>query len=239
MKPVDLGAAAPAVAQHAGAASRELGPQTDALRAALAQRLWQLLLAVPDIQLSGIPDQLLHVPVVDGAKGVRGAQALDAASSSTQGHMRERDGRDKDASSALASAAHMLALTIPQLGLMRYESSDADASSLQLSAAGPQQSWTVQLGHVDADGGNAAVNVLHPLLGDIALEVELSQGAVRVIATVPTDYGARILLEGQQVLAERLLRQGVTLQVLDVLVRRKRKGKEAQPARKRPRKEDR
>lgn len=221
MKPVDPGAATPAVAQHSS--GKELGAETDELRAALAQRLWQLLLVVPDIQLEGIPDQLLHVEVV----------------SSTQGHPREREKREQDASSVLASAAHMLALTIPQLGLIRYESADSGVASVQLSAAGPPPSWTVQLGHVDADGGNAAVSVMHPLLGDIALEIELSQGAVRVIATVPTDYGARILLEGQQVLAERLLRQGVTLEVLDVLVRRKRKGKDSQPARKRPRKEDR
>jgi hypothetical protein len=84
------------------------------------------------------------------------------------------------------------------------------------------------------------VNVLHPLLGDIALDVELAQGAVRVIATVPNDYGARILQEGQALLAERLRRQGVTLEVLEVIVRRKRKHKESQPPRsRRQRKQDR
>jgi hypothetical protein len=229
MKPVDPGvAAAPPVATSA--VKSEPGHE---LRAALEQRLWQLLLAVPDIRLEDIPHQITHVSEISAAT------APSSAEKSTQGHTRERDERDKDASSLLTSTAHMLAITIPQLGLLRYAGSDASDSPAPLTASVPQHNWTLQLGRVDAEGGSAAVNIQHPLLGDIALDVELSQGSVRVIATVPTDYGARILLEGQQVLAERLLRQGVTLQVLDVLVRRKRKGKDSQPARKRPRKEDR
>lgn len=227
MKPVDPGAAAAPVANSAVKTE-----PVDELRAALEQRLWQLLLVVPDVRLELMPEQITHV------SGVRGASALSGADRSTEGQPRAREGRDKDASSLLTSAAHMLALTIPQLGLLRY-SDNGNEHRPQPTAAGAQPNWTVQLGRVDADGGSAAVNVQHPLLGDIALDVELSQGSVRVIATVPTDYGARILLEGQQVLAERLLRQGVTLEVLDVLVRRKRKGKDSQPARKRPRKEDR
>src|SRR3954451_8172345 len=113
MKPVDPGAVATAVAPHV---AKDLGPEADELRAALQQRLWQLLLAVPDIQLEGIPDQVMHVPAVSKSHGVRGAQALDAASGSAQGHLRERDERNQDASSVLASAAHLLAQTIPQLG---------------------------------------------------------------------------------------------------------------------------
>jgi hypothetical protein len=219
MKPVDPAGAVPVP-----------GPKidlTEELEAALAQRLWQeLMIALPGLTIEGNPDQLAQVI---------SAQAIEATSGSTQGHMQPREERERDASSALTSAAHMLAMTIPQLGLTRYQSDSSSAPQQVVS----DQSWTVQLGHVDADGGNASVNVLHPLLGDIALDVELSQGSVRVIATVPNDYGARILLEGQAVLAERLLRQGVHLQVLDVLVRRKRKSKDSQPPRRRARKEDR
>jgi hypothetical protein len=214
MKAVDPTAAVPTNTPKAEA--------TDELKAALEQRLWQLLYALPELKLEGNPDQIAQLLAAD---------ALSGTSGSAQGDLRARDERDHDASGALTSAAHMLAMTIPQLGITRYET--------QSPSAPAPTDWTVQLGHVDADGGTASVNVLHPLLGDIALDVELAQGSVRVIATVPNDYGARILQEGQAVLAERLLRQGVTLQVLEVLVRRKRKNKESQPPRRRPRKQDR
>jgi hypothetical protein len=218
MKPVDVGAMTPVVAPKS-----ELG---DELKTALEQRLWQLLLALPSVQLEGNPDQL--AAVLD-------TQALGATTGSTQGHMRARAERDNDASSAITSAAHLLALTIPQLGITRYH-----AESTSAQPPSPRDApWTMQLGYADANGGSASLTIAHPLLGDIALEVELAQGVVRVIATVPNEYGARILQEGQAMLAERLLRQGVTLEVLDVLVRRKRKGKDSQPPRKRPRKEER
>ena len=77
----------------------------------------------------------------------------------------------------------------------------------------------------------------HPQLGDIALEVELSNGVLRVIASAPTELAARVLLEGQAQLAERLLRQGVALEKLDVTVANKRK--DSQRARARNRKQER
>lgn len=219
MKPVDVGMPTPIAAPKS-----ELG---DEAKLALEQRMWQLLMALPNLQFEGNPDHVAQV---------LSAQALDAAAGSSQGHLRSRDERDRDASGALTSAAHLLAMTIPQLGITRYrEESPSDP------AAPPtrEQPWSMQLGHVDADGGNASVNVAHPLLGDIALDVELSQGAVRVFATVPNEYGARILQEGQAILAERLLRQGVTLQALDVIVRRKRKDKDSQRPKRRSRKQER
>lgn len=215
MKPVDKAATVPVVIPKTEV--------TDQLKAALEQRLWQVLLAVPELRLPGDPDEIAQL---------LGAQALSGTSSSSQGDLQKRDERDRDASGALTSTAHLLAMTIPQLGVMRYE---GEAARTPASS----ESWTVQLGHVDADGGSASVNVLHPMLGDIALDVELSQGTVRVFATVANDYGARILQEGQALLAERLLRQGVHLEVLEVLVRRKRKGKDSQPARKRKSRQDR
>jgi len=212
MKPVDPSAAVPVVTPKAEV--------TDELRAALEQRLWQLLYALPAVRLEGNPDEVAQL------------SAAEALGSSSQGEMRARDDRDRDASGALTSAAHLLAMTIPQLGITRY----AEASP---RPPAPTEIGTVQLGHVDADGGTASVNVLHPLLGDIALDVELVQGAVKVFATVATEHGARILLEGQALLAERLRRQGVTLDVLEVLVRRKRKNKESQPPKRRQRKQER
>jgi hypothetical protein len=219
MKPVDVGTPTPIVAPKS-----ELG---DEAKLALEQRLWQLLMALPNLQFEGNPDQVAQVV---------SSQALDAAMGSSEGHLRARDERDRDVSGALTSAAHLLALTIPQLGLTRYRD-ESTAAAVQPPVR--EQTWSMQLGHFDANGGNASVNVAHPLLGDIALDVELSQGAVRVVATVPNDYGARILQEGQAILAERLLRQGVTLEVLDVIVRRKRKDKQSQLPKRRSRKQER
>lgn len=218
MKPVD-----PTTMTPLAAAKTELG---DELKAALEQRLWQMLMAVPDLRIEGNPDQVAEL---------LSAQALDAPSGSMHGDMRSRDERDRDASGVLSSAAHLLAMTIPQLGITRYHA-ESTAAAIQPTR---EQPWSMQLGYVDANGGSASVSVAHPLLGDVALDVELSQGAVRVIATVPNEYGARILQEGQALLAERLLRQGVTLQVLDVVVRRKRKDKDSQPPKRRNRKQER
>lgn len=215
MKPVD-----PSLAAASNAPKTEV---VDELKAALEQRLWQLMYTLPQLRVEGTPDEVAKLLAT---------HALSSTAGSAEGQLRARDERDRDASGLLTSAAHMLAMTIPQLGVTRYEN---EASRAQA----PVDGWTVQLGYVDADGGTASVNVLHPLLGDIALDVELAQSAVRVIATVPNDYGARILLEGQALLAERLLRQGVTLEVLEVLVRRKRKNKESEPPRKRQRRQDR
>jgi hypothetical protein len=67
--------------------------------------------------------------------------------------------------------------------------------------------------------------------------VELSNGVVHVIASAPTELAAQVLLEGQAELAERLLRQGVVLEKLDVVVANKRK--DSQRARARTRKQER
>lgn len=195
-----------------------------------SQRLWQLLHALPNLEQEGMR-------ALSGVSEIPALQAIGAAAGAggTPGHTRERDEQDGDVTAALASAAHLLATTIQQLGVHRY----AATEHAPPPPPAADQAWTMRLVDVDATGGTASVNVVHPLLGDIGLDVELSQGSARVVATVPNDYGARILLEGQAMLAERLLRQGVTLAALDVLVRRKRKRKNTQPARKRGRKEDR
>ena len=219
MKPVDVGTPTPIAAPKVELA--------DEAQIALEQRLWQMFMALPNLQFEGNPAEVAQV---------LSAQALDAAAGSNQGHLRPRDERDRDVSGALTSAAHLLAMTIPQLGITRYRD---ESGSAPVQPPTREQPWSMQLGHVDANGGNASVNVAHPLLGDIALDVELSQGAVRVVATVPNEYGARILQEGQAILAERLLRQGVTLEVLDVIVRRKRKDKPSQPPKRRSRKQER
>jgi hypothetical protein len=220
MKPLDP-VAPGAVAQ----AKPELVDET---QAALSQRLWQLLCVLPDIQLGGLSE----LSCVQTSEGLAGAASGDATLDNT----REREQREPDVMSALASAAHILATTVQQLGIARYDATREHSGS---EAAGTNQPWTMRLIDVDASGGSASVSVLHPLLGDIELDVEIDNGSARVVASVANDHGARILQEGQAVLAERLLRQGITLQLLEVTVRRKRKSRDSQPRRKRTGKEER
>jgi hypothetical protein len=86
---------------------------------------------------------------------------------------------------------------------------------------------------VDATGGVASIAIAHAQLGDIALEVELSNGSVRVIASTATEHSAQVLIAGQAVLAERLAKQGFVLAGLDVVVAEGQAG--AQATRKRAR----
>lgn len=206
--------------------------------AALAQRLWQALSQCAALELSAV-DRLASLEIALGpaAAGASPALAGTGSTDGAQSHDRDRDRRAADATAALTSAAHLLATSIQQLGITRYESAQASAAP---QAGLCEMSFCLRLGDIDANGGSASIDVLHPLLGDIAIDVELEGSCARVIATVATEYGAQILQQGQAILAERLLRQGITLEALDVLVRRKRKGKNrAQAPRKRTRKEER
>jgi hypothetical protein len=212
VKPFEIPASKPAIPkQDLGQVSQDAGSE-------LAQRLWQLLLALPE---AGEIDTV--------------SAAAMGSTGSAQGHRRSQDERDRDATSELTATAHMLAAAVHQLGLTGYtQHAEASGHRAPPSAA---EGFHVQLGHVDAQGGSATLQVAHPQLGDIALEVELSNGVLRVIASAPNEYAAQVLLEGQAQLAERLLRQGVALEVLDVVVTNKRK--ESQRARARARKQER
>lgn len=216
MKPFEI----PVSAAKAAVTKPDLGQVGQEAGSELAQRLWQLLLPLPEA-------------------GELAAQSVDpAAMGSTggaQSHRREHDERDRNGTSELTSTAHILAAAVHQLGLTSY-TREAEATG-QTAPRPPAQGWQLQLGHVDAQGGSASLQVAHPQLGDIALDVELSNGVLRVIASAPNEYAARVLLEGQAELAERLMRQGVALEVLDVVVTNKRK--ESQRARARARKQER
>jgi len=190
----------------------------------LAQRLWQLLMPLPEASEAGATT--LNAAAIDNPRGT----------GSTQGHRREAWDRDRDGTSELTSTAHVLAAAVHQLGLITY-THQTEAAEQQAAARQPHQGWQLQLGHVDANGGTASLEVAHPHLGDITLEVELSNGVLHVIASAPHEHAAKVLLEGQAQLAERLQRQGVKLKSLDVVVANKRK--DSQRARARNRKQER
>ena len=218
MKPFEI----PNVAK-AATPKPDLGRVGQEAGSELAQRLWQLLLPLPETG--------------EAAAHEVSAAAMGSAGSA-QSHRRTQDERDRDGTSELTSTAHILAAAVHQLGLTSYtQEAQAAGHSALCPPAPPAQGWQLQLGHVDAQGGCASLQVAHPQLGDITLDVELSNGVLRVIASAPNEYAAQVLLEGQAQLAERLLRQGVALEVLDVVVTNKRK--DSKRARARARKQER
>jgi flagellar hook-length control protein FliK len=209
MKPLETPAAVAAQQQAAAAAARQ-SPESE-----LAQRLWQLLLPLPEL----------------------GTAAADSSASLEQSQSREHDARDRDATGQLTSMAYLLASAVQQLGLVQYRQlTAADTPSPQRSAS-YEGSFTMHVSSVDANGGTASLEVINPQLGDITLEVELDQGTVHVVASAPNEHSARVLEANQAVLAERLLRQGVVLAKLDVVVR-SRAGRGSKRPRKRERRRE-
>jgi hypothetical protein len=84
------------------------------------------------------------------------------------------------------------------------------------------QAVTITVEHVTPEGGLAAVQLVHPDLGELALEVSLSGNTLSVLATAETESAAAAIREGQSALAEQLQAQGITLQALSVVVLRRR-----------------
>jgi hypothetical protein len=84
------------------------------------------------------------------------------------------------------------------------------------------QAVTITVEHVTPEGGLAAVQLVHPDLGELSLEVSLSGNTLSVLATTETESAAAAIREGQAALAEQLHAQGITLQALSVVVLRRR-----------------
>lgn len=81
---------------------------------------------------------------------------------------------------------------------------------------------TITVNHVTPEGGLAGVELAHPDLGALGLEVSLSGNTLSVLATAETEHAAAAIREGQAALAEQLHAQGITLQALSVVVLRRR-----------------
>lgn len=81
---------------------------------------------------------------------------------------------------------------------------------------------TITVNHVTPEGGLAAVELAHPDLGALALEISLSGNTLSVLATAETEHAAAAIREGQAALAQQLQSQGITLQALSVVVLRRR-----------------
>jgi Flagellar hook-length control protein FliK len=186
----------------------------------LQQRLWQLLF-----------------PLTLTAAESPATGAINTASTGLSPSPGERDSHSDSGSGELVTTAYLLAGQILQFTLQTAEAGDApDFAHEQAGAVAPNVSVRLDAAH--RDGGVASIDVAHPELGDISLEVELAHGALRVIATANSELSAQVLLDGQALLAARMLRQGVTLERLDVIVRKRESKQSARRQRGRPRKQE-
>lgn len=149
------------------------------------------------------------------AQGLRGSElggaALRPASSSEQGHP---TGTCSAASGTqLLAAAHAVAAYWQSAGQLL----NAAAETAAESGSGSQPP-IIRVTHVTPEGGLAAVELAHPDLGAVALEVSLSGRTLSVLATAETEHAAAAIREGQAALAQKLEAQGIVLQTLQVVV---------------------
>jgi hypothetical protein len=124
----------------------------------------------------------------------------------------------------LLAAAHAVAaywLTAYQLGVVRAKPA-ANGGEANAPSRRAQPAVTITVNHVTPEGGLAAVELAHPDLGALALEVSLSGNTLSVLATAETEHAAAAIREGQAALTEQLRAQGITLQALSVVVLRRR-----------------
>lgn len=143
------------------------------------------------------------------AQGLRGSElggaALRPASSSEQG-----------ASTQLLAAAHAVAAYWQSTGQLLNVAAEAAAPG------GSAQPPIIRVTHVTPDGGLCAVELAHPDLGELAIEVSLSGRTCSVLATAENEHAAAAIRAGQAALAQRLSAQGIVLQTLEVVVLRRR-----------------
>jgi hypothetical protein len=206
MKTPETGAVAPVVTAKEASA-----PAIEALNVEIQQRLWQMLMQL-QLMASGESGAAVAADVTIGGTGL--------------GSSHERESRAESGSGELAATAYVLAGQILQFTLHPHESG---AAPMQDTTATPNVA--VRLDAATADGGSASVDVAHPELGEIGLQVEMSRGSVRVTAVTTSELSAQVLQQGQTMLAERLLRQGVSLEALDVVVRKRKPKKLAKRTR--------
>jgi hypothetical protein len=177
----------------------------------------------------------LGVPAVRGAAEVlaaTGENFFDVLTAGTAANVRsfEPEKRPEQVRVApardlqLLAAAHAVAaywLTASQVGIAP-PSPAADSGDANLTSRRAPPPVTITVDHVTPEGGLAGVELAHPDLGALALEVSLSGNTLSVLATAETESAAAAIREGQVTLAEQLRAQGITLQALSVVVLRRR-----------------
>jgi hypothetical protein len=130
--------------------------------------------------------------------------------------------RDAPRDAQLLAAAHAVAahwLSAYRVAPITPAAAGGEATRAYRSTP---QAVTITVEHVTPEGGLAAVQLVHPDLGELSLEVSLSGNTLSVLATTETESAAAAIREGQAALAEQLHAQGITLQALSVVVLRRR-----------------
>ena len=152
------------------------------------------------------------------AQGLRGSElggaALRPASSSEQAH--PEDTCSATSGAQLLAAAHAVAAYWQSAGQLLNVAAETAAHG------GSAQPPIIRVTHVTPDGGLAALELAHPDLGALAIEVSLSGRTCSVLATAENEHAAAAIRAGQAALAQRLSAQGIVLQTLEVVVLRRR-----------------
>ena len=125
----------------------------------------------------------------------------------------------------LLAAAHAVAahwLSASQLTQAAQARTAYSGDSPPVARASNPQAFEIRVNHVTPDGGLAAVDLNHPDLGELGIEISLSGNTLSVLATAESEHAAAAIREGQAALAAQLLAQGIKLQALSVVVLRRR-----------------
>ncbi|HKP62503.1 MAG TPA: flagellar hook-length control protein FliK [Polyangiales bacterium] len=144
------------------------------------------------------------------AQGLRGSELGGAA-------LRPTSSSEQQTGGQLLAAAHAVAAYWQSAGQLLNIAAETAAHS-----SGDSQAPIIRVTHVTAEGGLAAVELVHPDLGALAIEVSLSGRTLSVLATAETEHAAAAIREGQAALAQKLEAQGIVLQTLQVVVLRRR-----------------
>lgn len=122
----------------------------------------------------------------------------------------------------LLAAAHAVAAYWLTASQVNVASAAAQGGDVQPVRGSLPPAVTISVNHVTPEGGLAAVELAHPDLGALALEISLSGNTLSVLATAETEHAAAAIREGQAALAQQLHAQGIMLQALSVVVLRRR-----------------
>jgi flagellar hook-length control protein FliK len=213
MKPLETNVTAVGPKPVSSDAATSQDPNAD-----LKQRLWQLLLPLPK---------------------KAAAVELGAAGANPQtAQQRSREAQSHSAASELAATAYVLAGHLQQLSLFDAVRADVSSAPQPVKLGNNQHGVSVRVDATTSTGGLASVELMHPELGAVELSVELANGAVRVTATADSARSAQVIQQGQALLAQRLLHQGVALEALDVVVRKRKSARPAKRSRQRSREEE-
>ena len=166
-------------------------------------------------------------PVPDGVFAPAHTDWLDALHSSAEAPQprgSELDARPEPVRGSGGGSAQLLAAAHAVAAYWLHAGQAALLTRAAETFGGGGQAVTIRVNYLTPEGGLAAVELAHPDLGALGIEISLSGCTLSVLATVETEHAGLAIREGRAALAMKLREQGITLQTLEVVVLRRRGG---------------